>query len=254
MDPEASSSGSRTKSKTRVVIASACSACQKRKSRVRSRLNSSILTFAVVDPSKCDGKRPVCSQCQKKGTDCQFDTDDLRRITNLRSLNQKLSEKVADYEMLLTRLHSQNEEEAIDVLRQLRHSKDFAEGVEGLKSEALRASDSPNNEESELGSPSGFSRDSEPGSFRGSTWHPALQIRVGGPPQPASTEYFGEDASPTASVRSRCDILVYSLLTIFSRQGLSRVKASSRLQLPVSRLTPVGDPGPRQRPHCGPIL
>lgn len=164
-------------------------------------------TRQLVDVSKCDGKRPVCSQCQKKGTDCQFDTDDLRRITNLRNLNQRLSEKVTDYEKLVTRLQSGDEDDAVDVLRQLRRAKDFAEGIERLRKEVLDASGSPIDEDrSGFGSPSGFSRDSEPGagSFRGSTWHPALQIRITGLHQPASADYFGDDASPIASVRQQC--------------------------------------------------
>ena len=148
---------------------------------------------------QCDGQRPICSQCQKKGTDCQFDTDDLRRITNLRNLNQKLSDRVAEYEDLVTRLQQVSEDEAIEVLRQLRGSRDFAEGIERFHAEVLDASASPSDEG--LVSPGGVSRD--PGdlaSFRGSTWHPALQIRVSGSQFIASADAMTDDLASAPKV------------------------------------------------------
>ncbi|MCJ1311194.1 hypothetical protein MMC25_004865 [Agyrium rufum] len=86
----------------REIIAVACTACQKRK-------------------SKCDGKRPSCTRCRRYSIqECVY--DDSRRVTSLRSVNATQSEKIRDYEYFINLLREGSEDGAKRMLRELRSS------------------------------------------------------------------------------------------------------------------------------------
>jgi hypothetical protein len=111
---------------------------------------------------------------------------------------------VADYEDLVGRLQVETEEDAIEMLRLLRRSKDAAEGLEIFKNETFDVSASPSDEgRGSVGSPSAFMRDSssDTSSFRGSAWHPALQLRGAGPRSRALIDFSGNDNSQSSLVR-----------------------------------------------------
>lgn len=114
----------------------------------------------------------------KKGTECRFDTDDLRRIANLRTLNQKLEERVTEYNDLVTRLQYGSDEDVAEILCKIRGSNDLAEQIQRVR--AANRDPSASASEEARNSPRGNSPATE--SFRGSTWHPALRVPVASGP------------------------------------------------------------------------
>ncbi|KAF2842734.1 hypothetical protein M501DRAFT_924143 [Patellaria atrata CBS 101060] len=82
----------------------ACISCRKRK-------------------TKCDGRRPSCSQCEiRGGHKCEYDmTDEQRSLTYLREDSNRLVQDKNILETLIDVLQHESEEESNEVLRRLRN-------------------------------------------------------------------------------------------------------------------------------------
>ncbi|KAL1582856.1 hypothetical protein WHR41_08668 [Cladosporium halotolerans] len=93
----------RGKSK-RTLIESACTACQKRKSR-------------------CDGQRPSCSRCKALHTDCEYNAEaGESRWSALRRKSNMLERERDEARELVAALHSRTESEAQDIYNRVRSS------------------------------------------------------------------------------------------------------------------------------------
>jgi hypothetical protein len=75
--------------------------------------------------TKCDGKRPVCSQCQARDGRCFYDmNEEQRRLTYLRENVEHLVEEKTTLESLIYNLQIGTEEESFEILRRLRGGTD----------------------------------------------------------------------------------------------------------------------------------
>lgn len=98
-------------SKKRQQVAVACAFCQVRK-------------------CKCDGRKPSCASCLRKGTKCVYEVDgDCRRVDQLRRRNTALTERCLGLEHLLTCLRSCDESEAAELLQRVRTGEDVTDTV-----------------------------------------------------------------------------------------------------------------------------
>ncbi|KAF2405322.1 hypothetical protein EJ06DRAFT_525848 [Trichodelitschia bisporula] len=71
--------------------------------------------------TKCDGRRPICSQCQGRSGTCHYDmSEEHRRLTFLRENVEHLAVEKNTLESLISSLRSDSVEEALEVLRRLR--------------------------------------------------------------------------------------------------------------------------------------
>ncbi|KAL4915371.1 hypothetical protein BDW62DRAFT_188600 [Aspergillus aurantiobrunneus] len=86
---------------TRRKISSACTHCRARK-------------------SKCDGRRPFCSECMKAGQRCVYEDCDKRKKEAWKSVITDLERKNAQLEDVITSLRCNSFEDSIERLRQLR--------------------------------------------------------------------------------------------------------------------------------------
>jgi hypothetical protein len=75
--------------------------------------------------TKCDGKRPVCSQCLARDGQCHYDmSEEQRRLTYLRENVEHLAGEKSTLESLIWNLRVGSEDEAIEILRRLRSGTD----------------------------------------------------------------------------------------------------------------------------------
>jgi hypothetical protein len=89
-----------------------------------------ITIVACVDcrrrKTKCDGKRPVCSQCHARDSRCSYTIiDEQRRLTYLRENVEQLAEEKSSLEGLLRDLSISPDEEALEILHRLRGGADM---------------------------------------------------------------------------------------------------------------------------------
>jgi Fungal Zn(2)-Cys(6) binuclear cluster domain len=104
--PQPPGQGKPTYSKRGKITIVACVPCRKRK-------------------TKCDGKRPECTQCQSREGQCHYDmSEEQRRLTYLRENVEHLAEEKNTLEALIWNLRSSSEEEAAEILRRLRTGTD----------------------------------------------------------------------------------------------------------------------------------
>jgi hypothetical protein len=95
-----------TYSKRGKITIVACVPCRKRK-------------------TKCDGRRPLCSQCQSRDSQCQYDmNEEQRRLTFLRENVEKVAEEKSVLESFLWHLKSSTEGETMEILRRFRGGAD----------------------------------------------------------------------------------------------------------------------------------
>ena len=122
----------------RRVTAVACLACQRRKSKVSSARPSRLPDARSLGPhsfdnlltaSQCDGLRPACSACQQRGAACNYETaDGLTRVADLKHKNHLLTARLFDLERILSKLRSENDNQASNTLARLRIGDDI-EGI-----------------------------------------------------------------------------------------------------------------------------
>ncbi|TLD05636.1 hypothetical protein E2P81_ATG10456 [Venturia nashicola] len=86
----------------RTLIESACTACQKRKSR-------------------CDGQRPTCSRCQALRTPCGYNAEEGEsRWSALRRRNRTLERERDEARDVIAQIHSRSDSDAQQIFHQLR--------------------------------------------------------------------------------------------------------------------------------------
>lgn len=89
---------------------------------------------------QCDGQKPSCSSCLRKGVRCVYDLDgDCRRVDQLRKKNTALIERCSGLEHLLTFLRSCNETEAAALLRRLRTDEDVTNYISFARNENIQS-------------------------------------------------------------------------------------------------------------------
>lgn len=71
--------------------------------------------------TKCDGKRPTCSQCQSRDGQCHYDmNEEQRRLTYLRENVETLAEEKNALEQVIWNLRHSTEDESFEILRRIR--------------------------------------------------------------------------------------------------------------------------------------
>lgn len=76
--------------------------------------------------TKCDGRRPTCSQCSSRETPCSYDmNEEQRRLTFLRENVEVLAEEKATLEGVLWNLKTTSETEATEILRRIRSGAEY---------------------------------------------------------------------------------------------------------------------------------
>lgn len=104
--PQAPGPGKPTYSKRGKITIVACVPCRKRK-------------------TKCDGKRPQCTQCTARDGACHYDmSEEQRRLTYLRENVEHLAEEKNTLESLIWNLRNSTDTEAAEILRRLRSGTD----------------------------------------------------------------------------------------------------------------------------------
>jgi Fungal specific transcription factor domain/Fungal Zn(2)-Cys(6) binuclear cluster domain len=84
--------------------------------------------------TKCDGRRPTCSQCQTRDSPCQYDmNEEQRRLTFLRENVETLAEEKGTYESFLWHLKNSAENESLEILRRLRSGADPSSLVQQIQ-------------------------------------------------------------------------------------------------------------------------
>ncbi|KAF2499221.1 hypothetical protein BU16DRAFT_263766 [Lophium mytilinum] len=84
--------------------------------------------------TKCDGKRPLCSQCIAREGACLYDmTDEQRRLTFLRDNVEHLEEEKSALETLANVLKTSSEEEVTEIINQLRNTPDVHTVAQSLR-------------------------------------------------------------------------------------------------------------------------
>ncbi|TLD39586.1 hypothetical protein E2P81_ATG00573 [Venturia nashicola] len=75
--------------------------------------------------TKCDGKRPTCSQCLARDGQCHYDmSEEQRRLTYLRENVEHLAEEKQTLQSLIHNLRIGTEEDSMEILRRLRSGTD----------------------------------------------------------------------------------------------------------------------------------
>jgi hypothetical protein len=84
--------------------------------------------------TKCDGRRPTCSQCASRDGACAYDmSEEQRRLTFLRENVEQLAEEKATLEAVLWNLKATSESEATEILRRIRSGQDYGSLVQQLQ-------------------------------------------------------------------------------------------------------------------------
>jgi hypothetical protein len=84
--------------------------------------------------TKCDGRRPVCSQCQSRDGQCHYDmSEDQRRLTYLRENVDALHEEKSNLEQVLWHLRNSTEDESFEILRRIRGGADAQSLVQQIQ-------------------------------------------------------------------------------------------------------------------------
>jgi hypothetical protein len=84
--------------------------------------------------TKCDGRRPVCSQCQSRDGQCHYDmSEDQRRLTYLRENVDALHDEKSNLEAVLWHLRNSTEDESFEILRRIRNGTDAQSLVQQIQ-------------------------------------------------------------------------------------------------------------------------
>lgn len=120
--------------KRRINVRVACQPCRSKKSAV-SVLSSLYTCVQPKDQRKlrlihstvqCDGKRPVCTPCSKRASECTYMTDNIGDTPSmaLKRQIQDLKKELNDQGVLLNHLKTLPEKEAVELLRRLQTTSD----------------------------------------------------------------------------------------------------------------------------------
>jgi hypothetical protein len=157
--PTASESGQGSRSQSqssapfkrkRVQVKVACDICRLKKSAVSELLPWYLLLLCLDVPAywicawraclqdcfiplKCDGQRPVCTSCQKRGTACYFGGKPAESSDTSPSLTPNEADRANDAADLIDLLASVPPEEALDMLVELRSNSDMSAALKQIK-------------------------------------------------------------------------------------------------------------------------
>ncbi|KAM0716502.1 hypothetical protein Q7P37_007947 [Cladosporium fusiforme] len=99
----------------RAQVRAACTTCQRGK-------------------AKCDGVRPSCSRCAKRGAICQYDVEpDTSRSISIRRKNETLQSENDQLRSLLDYIRTRSEVESMEIYRRVRAAVDPLDVVELLR-------------------------------------------------------------------------------------------------------------------------
>jgi hypothetical protein len=88
--------------------------------------------------TKCDGRRPICSQCASRESACSYDmNEEQRRLTFLRENVEQLAEEKANLEAVLWNLKSTSDLEATEILRRIRNGQQYGALVRQIQASRL---------------------------------------------------------------------------------------------------------------------
>ena len=83
---------------------------------------------------QCDGQRPSCSRCAKKGAVCVYDVEaDTSRARAIRAKNDALTEEIEQLRELMYAIRSRPEAEAQELFRRLRITSDPLDVARSLR-------------------------------------------------------------------------------------------------------------------------
>ncbi|KZF20194.1 hypothetical protein L228DRAFT_24053 [Xylona heveae TC161] len=92
----------------RQIIAAACEACRRRR-------------------SKCDGRRPTCSICLRKGSECEYAAEpDESRVAAIKRKNEMLQRELGEMKEIYSYLQTKPEPQVLALLHRIRSTPDFA--------------------------------------------------------------------------------------------------------------------------------
>ena len=109
----------------RTQVRVACMACQRKKAKASQPLEDMVSTWFALTIEQCDGLRPSCAPCAKRGVVCEYEAEpDVSRLTSLRRRIEALqAERDLLYGMLVC-VRTCSESDAQEVFRQLRVCSD----------------------------------------------------------------------------------------------------------------------------------
>ncbi|KAF2461459.1 hypothetical protein BDY21DRAFT_268283, partial [Lineolata rhizophorae] len=87
---------------------------------------------------QCDGKRPVCSPCERRREDCLYEADNgLTRTQTLKRKAEALTETNQGLKAVVTTLRSGSDVEAVEILRRIRQTEDVDTAVDFIAQASL---------------------------------------------------------------------------------------------------------------------
>lgn len=116
----------------------ACSACRKRKSKVKNPERLLARTTDHFPIQQCTGERPVCSVCENKRTECLYDTEaNTTRVASLKRKYSAVTGQVENLNFLLNYLKQGSEAEAAELVRRIRASDDVDATIQLVRDGSL---------------------------------------------------------------------------------------------------------------------
>lgn len=127
----------------RAQVKAACVACQRGKAKVSSnnttqRLVKYVQRVQLKSCLQCDGQRPSCNRCAKRGAVCEYDVEaDTSRASALKAKHDALSSEVDQLRELILAIRTRPEIEAQEIFRRLRVTSDPLDVVRALRDRDL---------------------------------------------------------------------------------------------------------------------
>jgi hypothetical protein len=92
----------------------------------------------LTTSSKCDGTRPSCNRCAKRGHICEYDVEpDTSRSISMRRKNESLQNELDQLRSLLDYIRNRSEVESMEIYRRVRAAVDPMDVVELLRGSDL---------------------------------------------------------------------------------------------------------------------
>jgi hypothetical protein len=98
---------------------------------------------------QCDGQRPVCSRCIKRGViNCSYDTGGESRLQALKKKHLSLEEENAQLKELYSLLRERKEDDAWEIFKRIRNTEDPLAILQFVKEADILLSDLPTSQPS----------------------------------------------------------------------------------------------------------
>jgi hypothetical protein len=103
----------------------ACVECQGGKTKVNQAISENNISFFPLTIEQCDGHRPSCARCARKGTACEYDVEpDTSRLASIRQRAEALQAELDLLHKLVRYIHTCSNIEAQEGFRRLRACED----------------------------------------------------------------------------------------------------------------------------------